>query len=133
MSKFATAPLIKQTLRIPEDLLDQYAERAAKLGHDVEDELLTRLRDCREHSTTGIYLDDTVRHELTRLAGFPIKSSGDLLAWVTRMSNLTVAGVKVPVSPQLATRMDSRRFGVAREDHYRNVVTELLEQFVGMR
>ncbi len=130
----ANVPTVKIQLRVCEDLYDAYAERAAKSGVEPEAEMLSTLARCREHNASqAIYLNDAQRNELAQLAGRVIKTPADLLAWARQQVELTVDGVSVPLSTQLAARLDSRRFGATREEHLRRAVTEQLEQLVGLR
>ena len=136
MSKPITAnvPTVKITLRVPETLADQYAERAAKYGREVEDEILLRLRDCREHTASSpIYLNDDQRNELAQLAGRGFRSADELMSWARKQCSLSVGEVTIPLSTQLADRLASRRFGATWTEHIRRVVIENLETYVGLR
>ena len=130
----ASVPTTKLTLRIPEPLYDQYAERAAKFGREVEDELLLRLRDCREHNAISpIYLDDAARQELTQITGKLVRNSEDLLTWARQVTALKVEQVEIPLGQTLTTRLESRRFGAPWPEHVRNTVIRCLETEVGLR
>lgn len=136
MSKLTAqnVPTVKLTLRVSEDLHDVYAERAVKFGRPVEDEMVRRLSDCREHTaTSGVYLNDDQRNTLSQLAGFGFRNADDVLAWARKQCSLQVANVTVPLSTQLADRLRSRCFGATWEEHIRRVVTENLEREVGLR
>ncbi len=133
-SSTPTVPTVKLTLRVPESLHDQYAERAAKFGRDVEDELLLRLRDCRDHTAAmPIYLTDDQRNELGQLAGRTFSKADDVLAWARKQCSLNVGNVTVKLSTQLADRLASRCFGRTWEEHMQRTVTEALEREVGLR
>jgi hypothetical protein len=130
----ATTPAVKLTLYVPENILDIYAERAAKFGRSVEDELLLRLRDCREHNAISpIYLDDAARQELTQITGKLVRNSEDLLTWARQVTALKVEQVEVPLGQTLTTRLESRRFGAPWPEHVRNTVIRCLETEVGLR
>jgi hypothetical protein len=130
----ASQSTVKLSLYVPETLLDAYAERAAKLGHSVEDELLMRLRDCAGHTAQqGIYLDDVTRQALAMLAARTIKTPADVLEFARKQTLLKVGGVDIVLSPQLADRLRSRCFGKAWDEHIREVVIRNLEVEVGLR
>jgi hypothetical protein len=130
----ANVPTVKLTLRVPEPLLDHYAERAAKFGRDVEDELLLRLRDCRDHTAiTGIYLNDNDRQELTQITGKLIRTSADLLTWARQVSSIKVADVDISLGQTLSTRLSTRTFGMSWPDYIRDTVIRCLETEVGLR
>lgn len=121
-------------LKLPESLYDAYAERATKHGRDVEEEILMRLRDCRLHTASAsIYLNDDERQELSRLASRLIRTPRDIINLVSSLVTLKVSQVEIPLSQQLITRLESRRFGAEWPVHIRRVVTESLEQFAGLR
>ena len=136
MAKVAAGnvPTVKITVRLPENVADLYAERAAKFGRDVEDEIFLRLRDCREHTaTTPIYLNDDQRNELSQLSGMGIRTADDLLAWARKQSTLKLGEVSITLSTQLANRLSTRRFGASWEELLRRIVIENLEREVGLR
>ncbi len=136
MAKSATAsgPTVKISLRMPEKLYDQYAERATKFGRDAEDEILMRLSACVSHTGIGaIYIDNDARNALTQCAGKLMQTPDDLINWARRLSTLQVSGVSIELSEQLMSRLRSRTFGHTWEEHITRTVTEALEQSVGMR
>jgi len=121
-------------LRVDEALYDHFAERAAKHGRDAEEEMVLRLRSCREHTASApIYLNDDQRNELSQISGIGMSKPEDVVDWARRVSAITVGGVTVELSERLLTRLSTRTFGRTFEEHIRRVVTEQLEQLVGMR
>lgn len=135
MPKAAPAPVvITHKIRLSEQLSDLYEERAFKHGRKVEDELEFRLRDCASHTASqGIYLDDDCRNTLSQLAGLGIKTPDELLRWAKQMVTLKVAGVDVSLNTVLAKRLESRCFGSTWEELIKRVVTQALEEYVGLR
>ena len=134
MSKVANVPTVKLPIFLETNIYDIYAERAAKLGRSVEDEITKRLRDCREHTdASAIYVTNEVRSELTQLSGQLIRTADDLRKWAQKQCSLCVGDVTVPLSTRLADRLRSRCFGATWEEHVRKVVTEELERVVGLR
>lgn len=134
MSKNSSVPIVSLKLHIAEPLADHYAERAAKHGRAVEDELVLRLRQCKDHTDAqAIYLTDAQRNELSQIAGKLINTSADLLTWAKQMVSLKVGEVEIPLSQQLVTRLESRRFGATWKDLMNSVVVGKLEEFVGLR
>lgn len=132
-----TAPAVtftKVSLRLPEGLYDAYAERAAKFGRTVEEEMTLRLRDCREHTASQpIYLNDDDRNALTQIAGTMIKNPTDVIAWAKLVSSIDVGGVEVELSAQLIKRLETRRFQQPMAQFLARTITEQLETYVGMR
>lgn len=128
------APTVAIKLKLPEGLHDHYAERAAKYGRDVEDELLIRLRDTRDYTATSpIYLDDDARQELTQIAGHLIRTQDELLTWARKLTSLKVEQVEVTLGQTLTTRLATRCFGATWEEHIRRTVIRCLEAEVGLR
>jgi hypothetical protein len=134
MSKVASVPTISLKLRLPENIYDNLAERATKYGRDVEDEIAFRLRDTLAYTASQpIYLDDNARNELTQLAGTILRTQDDVLRWARKQTSLNIGHVDVPLTTLLADRLRSRCFGRTWAEHITRVVTESLEQYVGMR
>lgn len=134
MPRAKASTTVRLTLTVPEELYDTYAERANKFGRSCEDEMLLRLRDCATHTSVNpIYLDDTARNDLSQCAGRLLRSPGDVLAFARRMSSVTVQGIKIELSDQLAARLETRRFGRTLDELINRTVTESLETFVGLR
>lgn len=130
----ANVPQVKLSLRLPEDIYDIYAERAAKSGRTVEAEIADRLSTCRNHtSVSPVYFDDSARNELSQLAGTLMRTPEDVLRFVRHLVSLKVAGIEVPLSAQLITRLTARSFGRTWEETIRYVVVDELEKHVGMR
>lgn len=125
---------ISRELEIPVETFDFYAERAIKSGRNVEDELLRTLDRCRDHNDASpIYLNDSQRNELSQLAGRLIRTPEDVIAWAKTMCTIRVGGVDIALSTQLAKRLETRCFGSTMPELLRRIVTEQLEQVVGMR
>lgn len=121
-------------LNCPSDLYDRYEAIGRLSRRSPEDEMLTRLTTCREHtSSTAIYIDDATRQALEAIAGRQLKNSGDILTWAKTLASLSVAGVQVPLGEQLMKRLDGRRFGKSMQEYVSRTTVELLEQSVGMR
>ena len=134
MSKQANVPTTKVSLRVPEAIYDQYAERAMLRGRDAEDEMVTRLTTCREHiASTPIYMNDAQRNELCQITGKLIRNADELLAWARGVAALKVENVEVPLGMTLTSRLESRRFGTPWPEHVRATVLRCLESEVGLR
>jgi len=116
------------------ELYDRYQEKGRLQHRSAEDEMLERLTTCIDHtSPTALYLDDTSRQELERIAGRTLKSAKDVVAWARSIATFSVAGVNVPLSEQLMKRLDSRRFGKSLPEYVSRTTVDLLEKEVGMR
>ncbi len=125
---------VRFPMSLAEGTYDAYAERAAKSGHSAEEEMRRTLNRWKDHNDASpVYLNDSQRRELSILSGRLIANADDVLAWAKQLGSLRVASVDVPLSVQLTTRLESRRFGLSWADHIRKLVTESLEQFVGLR
>lgn len=123
-----------KNLRLPESLYDQLAERAAKQGRSVEDEIFVRLRDCREHTAQQpIYLNDAQRAELSTLVGKLIRTPEELLKSVHEMAGLKVAGIEISLGEQLIKRLETRRFGKTLSELLKGLIPAKLEEEVGLR
>jgi hypothetical protein len=121
-------------LAIDTDLYDFYEAKGRLSFRNAEDEILTRLATCREHtSPTALYLDDKTRQELEAIAGRQLKSARDVVQWARSIATFSVAGVNVPLSEQLMKRLDSRRFGKSMPEYVSRTTVDLLEKEVGMR
>jgi hypothetical protein len=121
-------------LSCPTDLYDTYEAKGRLVHRNAEDEMLTRLATCIDHtSTTALYLDDKARQELEAIAGRSLKSAKDVVAWARSIATFSVAGVNVPLSEQLMKRLDSRRFGKSMPEFVSRTTVDLLEKEVGMR
>ena len=133
-SQSTSVPTVKYSIRLPENISDHYAERAAKFGREVEDELVIRLRDTMSYNAASpIYLDDAARQELTQITGKLVRNAEDLLAWARQVTALKVEQVEVPLGMTLTSRLESRRFGAPWPEHVRNTVIRCLEAEVGLR
>lgn len=116
------------------DLYDRYQDKGRLQHRSAEDEMLTRLTTCIEHtSPTALYLDDKARQELEAISGRTLKSAKDVVAWARSIATFSVAGVNVPLSEQLMKRLDSRRFGRSMPEFVSSTTVDLLEKEVGMR
>lgn len=135
MAKTLNVPTVKVQLRLGEDVFDAYAERAAKSGNDPEAEMLKTLSRCRSHNDVSpIYLNDTERNELSQLAGHLLRTPDEVLSWGRSLTSLHVAGVDIPLSTNLLTRLRTRCFGATKWDEFiQRIITEALEQYVGLR
>lgn len=128
-TKQRTQPLVMST-----ELYDAY-EAKGRLHHcSAEEEMLTRLTTCREHtSPTALYLPDDARQELERIAGRQLKSAKDVVEWARNLAALSVAGTQVALGEQLLKRLEGRRFGKPMPEFVAGTTVNLLEEFVGMR
>lgn len=134
MSKNTLVPLVSKKLYVTEPLADFYEERAIKHGRSVEDEMVLRLKQCKDHvDAQAIYLTDAQRVELSQIAGRLINTPVDLITWAKQMVSLKVGSVDIPLGQQLITRLESRRFGKTWADFMRALVPEKLEEHVGLR
>jgi len=134
MPKAPTSTSMKVTLRLPEELYDVYAERAAKTGRQPETEMLDRLSICRTHNATSpIYLDDDARNALSQLAGKTMRTAEDVLLWARYIASLKVNGTEITLDERLLKRLSTRTFGKTLPDFLRQAVTEQLEDLVGLR
>lgn len=132
--KPSNATAVRLTISLDENLHDTYAERAAKRGRDVEQEIIDRLVACKTHNATqSLYLADDDLSALSQIAGRTIRSTDDLLNWARRISSLNVAGTEVELSERLLTRLETRCFGLSMHDMLIKRVTECLEEYVGLR
>ena len=121
-------------LTLTTELYDAYEAKGRLHHHSAEEEMLTRLTTCRDHtSPTALYIDDTTRQALEAVAGRQLKSARDLVAWVRSLATLSVAGASVPFGEQLMKRIDGRRFGQPLPEFVSRTTVDLWEQFVGMR
>lgn len=135
MPKAATSAVQKLTLRLPEPVVDTYLAQAARAGStNVEAEMIKRLTIAQDYTATiPIYLGDAERNELSTIAGKLIQSPDDLMNWIRQLTTINVSGIRVELSNRLLARIESRRFGHSMEDHLKQVVTEQLETYVGLR
>lgn len=126
--------IVRYQLDLPTELFDMYAERAMKYGRNVDDEIVRRLNECKDHTaTSGIYLDDDARQELTQIAGHLIRTQDELLKWARKLTSLKVEQVEVTLGQTLTTRLATRCFGATWEEHIRRTVIRCLEAEVGLR
>lgn len=134
MAKAATVPTVKISLRLPENLYDQFMDRAVSHNRDVETELTNHLAATVRHtSTQPIYLDDDDRRVLSELAGYRITNAFELIKWARAMVSMKVAGVDISLDQRLLSRIESRRFGKPLPEHLKQCVLEQLESLVGLR
>ena len=122
------------TLAVDSDLYDTYEAKGRLQHRSPEEEMLTRLTTCRDHtSPTALYLPDEARQELERIAGRTLQSARDVVAWARSIATFSVAGVNVPLSEQLMKRLDIRRFGKSMPEYVSRTTVDLLEKEVGLR
>jgi hypothetical protein len=125
---------VRVSLALPEGVYDQYAERAAKRGVDVMDELLTHLTRTRNWTdSTPIYLDNSARNALSKIADKTLHSQQDVLDWARQSSTLTINGVKVELSSPLRAKIDVQRYKTPFKEFLPSKVIELLEQWLNLR
>src|SRR5512146_602905 len=111
-STSSTSTAIELKIRVPESTYDPYAERAAKFGRSVEDEIAIRLKECRWYTSANpVYVTDDGRQTLSRLAGRTIKDESSLLDWAHGLAQINVAGITITLDEPLLTRLESRTFG----------------------
>ncbi len=134
MPKSASTTSLKLTLKIPEDLCDVFAERAAKNGRSVETEILKHLEFTQKYSAGfPIYLGDDARNELSTLAGRTMLTPEDVLKWAKEVASLKIGEVSIELPLQLAGRLATRRFGKDWKPYLHDTVIECLEERTGMR
>ena len=126
---------VRLTIALPEALHDAYAERAAKYGRTVEDEVMLRLVKCRDYvSTQPIYITDADRAALTNALGHLITNPQELLNHLKNIVKLRVGEVVVPLDERLIVRLGTRVMrGQTMATMLVKEVTEALERFTGMR
>lgn len=130
----ATAANVRVSLSVPEGVYDQYAERAAKRGVDVLDEILTHLTRTRNWTdSTPIYLDNSARQTLSKIADKTLHNQQDVLDWARQSSSLTINGVKVELSSPLRAKIDAQRYRTPFKEFLPAKVTELLEHWLNLR
>ena len=130
----ANANKLKLQLTLPESLYDKYAERAAKVGHTPEAEMASRLTKCQDHvSVTPLFVNDEQRNRLNIISGMTINTPDELINWAYRLSRIRVQGVEITLNERVLSRIDSRRFGSTLADTIKKMVTESLEEKVGLR
>ncbi len=124
----------KVTLTVPEALADAYNERAAKLGHTLEAEMVSRLVRCMDYTAgSPIYITDEQRNMLSQIAGRLIATPQDLLTWAHNISTMKVQGVEVTLDQRLLSRIEGRRFGQSLASTIKRETVEGLERSVGLR
>lgn len=134
MSKSATSSIIKRELRIPEELFDVFAERAAKKNWNVDAEIVRHLNVTSSYSATSpIYLDDVTRNELSQIAGHSFQTREDLLEWAKKVSALQLGEVHITLPLPLVGRLSTRRFGKSWKDYLTQTIIECLEERTGLR
>ena len=125
---------VRVSLNLPEHLYDQYAERAAKRGVTVEEELLQQANRTRNwYDSTPIYVDNATRQALSKLADRLLASQEDLLTWARASATLTINGVKVELPSTLRAKIDVQRYRMPFKDFIAEKVIESLERWVGLR
>lgn len=130
-----TTVKVKLTITLPEPLHDKLAERALKRGSTVEKEIVDRLIQCQDHtSSQPLYFNDDQRARLAHALGHVLTDPEDVLAKLARICDLEVGGISVPLEPRLQLRLKTRiPRGKTAEQFIRKEVTEGLERTVGMR
>lgn len=126
---------VKVTFRLPEDLYDVYAERAAKTANSPESEIIKTLSRCRSHNAASpLYLDDAARNALSQITGKLMASSDSLVGWARETVSIKVQGAQIQIHPQTLKRLQSRCFGgITMTELLQQIVPELLETYVGLR
>lgn len=123
----------KITIKMSEQLVDSYEERAIKLGKSVEAEIVDRLVRCQSHtSQTGLYLTDDQRSRLSVLFGKLVQTPEDLIKQVEQAAIIKVAGCEISLDAQLLTRLEGRRFGRSLDECIRQQVVEGLQRYTGL-
>lgn len=130
----STSTRVKLSISIPEPLADVYAERAAKLGITVEQEIANRLKHCQTHTSLfGLYINDDERQRLGQLTGKLMATPADVLAHVEHTAVIRVGDIDIPLDGQLLVRLNTRTFGKTFDQMIRDEVVKALEVFVGLR
>lgn len=130
-----TSDQVKISFRLPEDLYDIYAERAAKTGSEPEAEMIKTLSRCRSHNAASpIYMDDSQRNAMSQITGKLVRDGDEIIRWAKQVTTIRVDGTDVQLHSGLIGRLDSRRFGnITRAQLLQQIIPELLEQYVGLR
>lgn len=103
------ATKVKFTLTIPEELHDLYSSEAKKHNRSVEQEIIHRLEQCQTfNALQPLYFNDDQRAKLQQALGHVLTGPDDVLAKLSRVCDLQVGEVHVPLSPQLQLRMKTR-------------------------
>ncbi len=129
-----TKTRVRVTLSLPEEIYDEYAERATKYGRKPEQEIELRLTRCRNHNdTTPLYFNDQQRGELQTLLGKTPESAEHALGMIKRLSTIRVDGVDIVLAERLRERLSTRLFRDTMENVVKREVIRGLEGFVGWR
>lgn len=119
-------------LKIDDDLYAKYAKRNPKDPRKALEEALSTFQDV-EIGVPRLTLENPELKELKTVAGEPIGSSADLVAWAKRHSNVSVAGVEVPLSVAQRQRLAALApfFQEDLGTHIKRVVGNLLVREIG--
>lgn len=133
-------PKAVETLRtrlsvaLPDELVGHYMEQSDAAGQTLDETIAERLSACRDHTAkAAIYINDDHRKALNHIFGVNLKGAGELVTLAVRGHLVSVAGVEIPLSQAVLERLQSRTFGKPLADLIREVVTEELERYVGLR
>jgi len=126
-------------LRLTSELLSAYELQAADLNVPLEELLESRLvQMVAMRAVKPLFFSDEDRIELESLLGKNVNSPIELIRLIRNALSVRISGkpdvsMRVDIKPNLLTRLRSRCFGKPFEDFLKQVITEGLETYVGLR
>ena len=125
---------VKFSLTLPETLYNHYASQGEASGRSPEDEIVERLRRCKEYTAAKpLYFNDDERAQLEQAIGHTARSAGHVVNGLRTLTTITVAGVDIELPSQLQQRIHSRTFrGETFQQVIEREVLRGLHQFCGL-
>lgn len=130
-----TAPAcLRLKLDLPQTVVEEYERQAEQYGVSIEEIIASRLTECVGYtSVKPLYFTDADRSEAEKLLRVNLSRPQDLLRAVSRSSSIRVDSIVIALPPALKTRLSTRTFQKPWGKFITDLVTELLEHYVGLR
>jgi hypothetical protein len=120
-------------LKLPTQLYSTLLFQAESRQQDIEDLCVERLeRSATYTADIPIYFNDEQRRTLMLLLGCSTPSPGEVINKVKQLTNVSVAGVEIELSPDEIDRLRSRAIGISFEDYLKRVVLEGIRRETGL-
>lgn len=108
-----SGPFISMSIRIPQDIYDEYKRVAVAQDLTVEEVIQHRLEACRSHNALrGLWFSDSERGQLENLIQkWPLESAAQALSIISRAASVKFDEIQISLTPAQKRVLSLSMFG----------------------